>query len=76
VSAPTPPFVVDQAVRPTKEMLDHYPIWASTHDRPCKIAHINPSFNHKAVFQGWDIAINFSDETCKYLVSQQHLEPA
>lgn len=73
MSAPTPPFTVGQAVRPTKEMLEHYPMWVD-HDRPCKIAHINPSFNNKNVFQGWDIAIIFPGETCKYLVSQQHLQ--
>jgi hypothetical protein len=75
MTAPTPPFAVDQAVKPTKEMIEHYPMWTS-HNRPCKIASIKPSFNHKAVFQGWDISITFEGDNGKYLVSQQHLEPA
>lgn len=73
MTAPTPPFVVDQEVRPTKELLEHYPLWTD-HDKPCKIASIVPSFNHKQVFQGWDISVTFPGETARYLVSQQHIE--
>jgi hypothetical protein len=76
MTTPTPPFTVDQEVRPTKEMLEHYPMWAPEHDRPCKIASIKPAFNHKAVFQGWDISIIFAGESCRYLVSQAHLRGA
>lgn len=76
MTAPAQPFTVDQDVRPTSELLAMYPMWAEAHDRPCKIASIKPSFNHKSVFQGWDISIIFTGESARYLVSQAHLQPS
>ena len=73
MSTPDPPFKVDQVVRPTKELLEHYPLWLD-HDRPCKIASIQPSISNKGVFQSWAISIIFSDESARYLVSPFHLE--
>jgi hypothetical protein len=70
---PTAPFVVGQEVMPTKELLEHYPMWGPDHNRPAKIASIEPRFN-RDTFAGWSISITFPGETSRYLVSQTHLE--
>jgi hypothetical protein len=67
------PFRLDEAVRPTKTLLDRYPGWAPEHDRTCTIARIEPSFNSKREFQGWDILITFPGESTKWMVSQHDL---
>jgi hypothetical protein len=67
------PFILNEAVRPKKALLDHYPGWAPEHDRMCTIARIEPSFNNKREFQGWEILIMFPGESTKWVVSQHDL---
>jgi hypothetical protein len=63
------PFELGQEVRPTKELLEHYPTWALKHDRPCKVSSVEASF-WKGAFQAWTVMIVFPDEpTLQYVVS-------
>ncbi len=70
---PEAPFLLNETVRPSRTLLDRYPVWAPEHDKVCSIARIEPSFNNKRDFQGWDILITFPGESTKWMVSQHDL---
>ena len=73
--APKAPFVVGQIVKPTKELLEKYPLWAPTHNGTAEVFSIKPVLN-KTTLQGWVIYVVFPGESAKYQLCQLDIEAA